>query len=148
MKSEISILNRLVNSLFEGHVDDDTVLFVLNTAPELDSTDELQVMKYVFTCSASIAQLTQRYHTGQVLKPFFEELGKVIARIDDFMEIHEDASVESKIEVLDGLRDLPIKYGHVIAADADVSTLESACADLVVQSAINGMLLSIIEKID
>ena len=113
-----------------------------------ESSDEMQTMRYLFTCSASIAQLSQRYHSKEILKDFFDKLGSVISNIDHLLEDLDGASTESKIVVLDNMRDLAQAYGDVIVKEAERSTLDSATADLVIQSAINGMLMAVMEKID
>ena len=142
------ILSRLVNSLFDGEVSDDTALFVLENSAQINETDEMQTMAYVFTCSASIALVVQRHHSKESLKDFFNALGSFIANIDDFLSIRDDATNSMKVELLESIKPLPEVYAQVIAGDAERATLDSTCADLIVQSAINGMLMSVIEKID
>ena len=142
------ILAKLVNSLFEGYVDDNTVIYVLNNAPLADTKDEIKTMNYLFTCSASIAQLAQKHHKKETLQPFFDELGNIISRIDNYMEIADSATPSTKLELLVSFRELPFAYSKVILADADSATTDSACVDLVIQSAINGMLMSVMEMID
>lgn len=148
-KPEITILSTLVNSLFEGEVSDDTALFVLNKTGELDkTTDEMQTMRYLFTCSASIAQLSQKHHSKETLKDFFDKLGGIISEVDNLMEDLENASPEAKIKAMNDIRVLALAYSNVIVADGNRVTLDSMSADLVIQSAINGMMMTIMEKIN
>lgn len=148
-KPEITILSTLVNSLFAGEVTDDTALFVLNKTGELDkTTDEMQTMRYLFTCSASIAQLSQKHHSKETLKDFFDKLGHLISAVDNIMEDIEGASADMKIKILEDMRDLAQAYGDVVLKDAALATLDSAATDLVIQSAINGMMMTVMEQID
>ena len=147
-KIQITILSKLINSLLEGEIQEEDVLFILNNAVNIPSNDEYQIIRYIFTCSASMAYMVQKNHSKDVRRPFFDELAKVVSAIDDYMGIADTATDADKIRLLDNFRDLPIVYGKVIASDAGDATLGSACEDLVIQSAINGMLLSTMETLD
>ena len=148
-KPEITILSTLVNSLFEGEVSDDTALFVLNKTGELDKpTDEMQTMRYLFTCSVAIAHLAQKHHSSECLKDFFDQLGGIISEVDNLMEDLENASPEAKIKAMNDIRVLALAYSNVIVADGNRVTLDSMSADLVIQSAINGMMMTMMEKIN
>ena len=148
-KIQVTILSKLMNSLLEGEIQEDDVLFILNNAVNIPSNDEYQIIRYIFTCSASMAYMVQKNHSKDVRRPFFDELAKVVSAIDEYMGIADTATDADKVRLLDSFRDLPIAYGKVIASDAGGgATLDSACTDLVIQSAINGMLLSMMEKLD
>ena len=147
-KIQITILSKLMNSLLEGEIHDEDVLFILNNAVNIPSTDEYQIIRYIFTCTASMAYMVQKNHSKDVCRQFFDELAKVVSSIDEYMGITDSATDTDKVRLLESFRNLHIVYGKVIASDAGDSTLGSACEDLVIQSAINGMLLSMMEKID
>ena len=147
-KMQITILAKLMNSLLEGEIKEDDVMFILNNAVDIQDGDEYQIIKYIFTCSASMAYMVQKNHSKEVYQPFFDELAKVVSKIDDYLEIADTATDADKVRLLDSFRDLPLVYGKVIASEAEGATLDSACTDLVIQSAINGMLLSMMEKLD
>lgn len=147
-KIQVTILTKLMTSLLEGEIQEEDVLFILNNTVDIPTNDEYQIIRYIFTCSASMAYMVQKNHSKDVRRPFFDELAKVVSAIDEYMGIADTATGADKVRLLDSFRDLPRVYGKVIASDAGDATLDCACEDLVIQSAINGMLLSMMEKID
>ena len=142
------VLSKLTNSLRCGEICDDDLRFILNNVMDIQNSNECETLQCVCTCAVSVAYMIQKVHPKHLFQSFFDKLAKVISEFDVYLDAADTTTDDEKLRLLEDFKNLATAYGNLMALDVGGTTLDSVCRDLVLQSAINDMIQSMMDTID